>query len=457
MKKRHLLGILLTLVLMIVSACNSGESASSDDQGSGDSSSTENQTDSGSGETGNKDAEEQEQVEIRFTWWGDTGRNEIYNAIVDRFEEENPNITVKREFGGWTDYWDKLTTQTAGGNAPDVVSMHQFYVSDYARRGALLPLNDFIDSGIIDTSNTPDSVINSGKIDDDVFMIAKGITMSGYVYNTAVLDELGIDYPDLNWTYEDLEKLSKQVVEASGGEIYGTSDYAGGQLQPNFRYYLRSLGKDLFTEDGQLGFESDDLNSWWAMWDSFRQQGLIPDAATTTEYEGAPLEQNMFVTGKTAFSQIPANQITLYQNQFDEGEIQIVRIPTPVGGDSGEFIEGAYLSVTESSENPEEAAKFINFFVNTEKSLELFKVEQGAPGNTKMSEFIKPLLEAPQVRTVEFIENTVELAKPAPYSPTGVTELEQVYKDNASAIAFGQMTVEEAVVDFMDQAERILK
>ncbi|MBM7570205.1 ABC transporter substrate-binding protein [Aquibacillus albus] len=446
MNKKHFwMGLLLALVMLVVTACGDDE-----EQANGNENSGENAGES-SGES------EEEQVEIRFTWWGDTARHEIYNEIADRFEEQNPNITVKREFGGWTDYWDKLTTQTAGGNAPDIVGMHQFYVSDYARRGALLSLNDLVDSGNLDLSKFPQSVVDSGKIGEDIIMVAQGITMSGYAYNTALFDELGIEYPDHNWTYQDLEDISRQVNEATNGEVYGTSDMSGGQLQPNFRYFVRQKGKDLFTEDGQIGFEKEDLVEWWAMWKEWREDGLIPDGATQTEFEGAPLEQNLFTTGQSALYQIPANQIHLYQEQFDEGEIQMVRIPSLQGGESGEFIEGAYLSITKDSEHPEEAAKFIDFFVNTKDSLEVFKVEQGAPGNSEMSEFVKPLLEPAQTRAVEFIENTVDNARPAPYSPKGVSELEQVFSDNATAVQFNEMTVEEAAEDFFDQAESILK
>ena len=399
----------------------------------------------------------QEPVEIRFSWWGDTKRNELYNAIVDRFEEEYPWITVKREFGGWGDYWDRLTTQIAGGNAPDVVSMHQFYVADYARRNALLDLETVASSGELDLSKFPDSALDSGRVDGTLYMVPKGVTMSGWVYNTALFDELGIDYPDMNWTYDDLIAISAEVVEKTGGKIWGAVDHSGGQLQPNFRYFLRQNGEDLYTEDGKLGFSKETLIKWWTMWQEMRNNNLIPDAATGAEYANAPLEQNLFVTGKVALYQIPANQLYLYQQQFQEGEIRIVRMPGLEGGQNGEYVEGAYLSITAKSKHPKEAALFINFFVNSEKSLELFKVEQGAPANTEMSEFVKPLLEPAQARAVEFIQEVLPYAHSAAYAPAGATEVEAAFKDNADAVAFGQKTVEQAADDFIKTAQEILQ
>jgi multiple sugar transport system substrate-binding protein len=398
-----------------------------------------------------------EKVQLRFAWWGDTKRNEVYNGIVDRFEAEYPNIKVDREFGGWGDYWDRLSTQTAGGNAPDIVSMHQFYVSDYARRNTLLDLSTVVSSGELNLADFPESAINSGKIEGTLYMVPKGVTMPGWAFNTALFDKLGVAYPDMDWTYEDFTAKIVELNKASDGKLYGASDMSGGQLQPNFRYFLRQNGQDLFTADGKLGFTKETLVEWWTMWDNLRKQGAIPDAATGTEYEKAPLEQNMFVTGLTALHQIPANQIYLYQQQFKEGEIRMVRMPQKSGGENGEYIEGAYLSISQSSKHPKEAALFINFFVNSEKSLELFKVEQGSPASKKMGEFVKPLLDPAQARAVSFIQETLPYAKPAVYAPLGVKEVEAAFKDNASAVAYGQITIEEAVNNFMETAQGILK
>jgi multiple sugar transport system substrate-binding protein len=436
MKKMRAFLVSLVSVFLLVGlvACSSGENS---EKASGDS-----------------PKEKDEKVEIRFTWWGDTKRHELYNSIVDRFEEQYPNIKVKREFGGWPEYWEKLTTQIAGGNAPDVVSMHQFYVADYARRNALLELSEYVKEDTIRQGNFPESVVNSGKVDDKLYMIAQGVTMSGLVYNKALFDQLGVEYPKQGWTYDD---FTAKVLELKSKGIWGVQDFSGGQLQPNFRYFARSNGQDLFTDDGKLGFEKETLVKWWTMWDELRKAEAIPDAATGTEYQSAPLEQNLFVTGKTAIHQIPANQLYLYQQQFTDGELEMVSMPTVAGGKQGEYIEGAYLSIAAKSKHPKEAAQFIDFFVNEQKALELFKVEQGSPGSTEMADFVKPLLEPAQSKAVEFIQTAVQDASTAPYSPTGVTELEAAFKDIASAISFGKMSVEEAVEEFMKKADSILK
>lgn len=440
--KKPFLLLIAVFMLVIMAACSKDSSEGS----------------SGSSSDGSKSgSSKDEKVEIRFTWWGDTSRNEVYNEIVDRFEEEHPNITVKREFGGWDEYWDKLATQIAGGNAPDVVSMHQFYVSDYARRNALYNLNQLVDSQRINLSDFPESAVDSGKVDGNIFMVAQGLTMPGYAFNTAVFDELGIDYPEFDWTWEDMAEKAAELKQAIGSDKkWGLVD-SSGAYNNIFRYFTRQRGKDLFTEDGKVGYDKEDVVAWWNMWDDLRKKDLIPDAATGNEFANAPLEANMFVTGVTAIGQFPANQINLYQEQFDNGEIRMVRIPTMAGAPNGEYIEGAYLSIAEKSKHPEEAAMFIDFFINSEKAVELFKVQQGPPAGTKMSTLVMDLIDPAEARAVEFIQKTVPLGRPAPYAPAGNNEVVQAFEDNAEAIAYGQKTVEQAAEDFMKQAESILQ
>jgi len=441
MKSKSLLISLFLLILAFsLAACSGGSENTSSDS------------------NGGKDSGDSEKVEIRFSWWGDTGRNEVYNAIIDKFEEKHPNITVKREFGGWGDYWDKLSTQIAGGNAPDVVSMHQSYVSDYARRGALLQLDDIVNNGEIDLKDFPESAIDAGKVDDKIVMIAKGVTMPGWAYNTALFDELGVEYPEMDWTWDDYAaKLAELDAAIGSDDQFASPDNGGGQLEPSFRHYLRQLGKDTFTEEGKLDFEKEDLVSWWTMWDDFRKKGYIPDAETGAEYANVPLEQSMFVTGKVALTQIPANQLTMYQEQFDSGELRMVRMPVMPDGEDSEYIGAAFLSITEKSKHPKEAAMFIEYFVNAEEAWELFKVNQGPPASTDGSEFVKQFLEPADQRAVEFIQETLPYAHPAPVPPQGVGEIEQAFADNYDAIAFGEVTVEEAADAFMETAKSIVE
>ena len=60
---------------------------------------------------------------ITVSNWGDPGDKKVYDAVAKRFKEKYPNVTVNNDFTPittWTEYVNKLVSQVAAGNAPDV-------------------------------------------------------------------------------------------------------------------------------------------------------------------------------------------------------------------------------------------------------------------------------------------------------------------------------------------------
>lgn len=399
--------------------------------------------------------QEQEQVSIRFTWWGDGKRHEVYNAIADLYETSHPNVKIVREFGSWGDYWDKMAVQTAGGNAPDVVGMHATYVADYARRDTLLELTPYIKNGTIDLSNFPPAVQEAGKVSGKTVMVAQGVTMTGWEYNTAMFDKLGVKYPDFNWTWDDFIAKATELQNAiKDNGVWASVDDSGSIT--SVQVFARQRGKELFTAEGKIGVNKDDMVAWFSIWDELRKAKVIPDAATTEQYSSVSLDQGLFIKGKVALASYPFNQIPLYQNYIKDGEVQALRRPSDPKGKEGEFIEGSYLAVSSTSKNPEEAADFINFFVNNEEAVKIFKLEQGALGSTKSNEVVSPLLSPAEQREIEAIQTSLKTAGQLPLPPAGQGEVRTLLTETAQSIAFGVNTVEKAAQEFVDKTTAIL-
>lgn len=102
----------------------------------------------GNGQSGD---EESGNASLQFAWWGSTERHNKTQAALRAFQKEHPGIKVTTQFSGWDGYWEKLATQTAGGNAPDVIQIDYSYIGEYARRGSLLAL-DSLSGDVLDLS-----------------------------------------------------------------------------------------------------------------------------------------------------------------------------------------------------------------------------------------------------------------------------------------------------------------
>ena len=66
-------------------------------------------------------------AKLRCFWWGNPDRDKRTKTLLDTYGQKN-NLQIAAETVGWGDYWTKLATQVAGGNAPDLIQMDYRYL-----------------------------------------------------------------------------------------------------------------------------------------------------------------------------------------------------------------------------------------------------------------------------------------------------------------------------------------
>ena len=62
--------------------------------------------------------------------------------MIDLYAKETGTEVVPETYA-WNDYWQKLATQAAGRNLPDLIQMDYRFIFEYARRQQLAALDDF--------------------------------------------------------------------------------------------------------------------------------------------------------------------------------------------------------------------------------------------------------------------------------------------------------------------------
>jgi len=160
-------------------------------------------------------------LDLRISWWCGSSRHEKWNALLDKFQQKYPHITVKREFTDYNGYWDKLATQAAGGNAPDVIMqvMHKF--AEYAVRGQMMELDGLIASRKIDLSDWGQAIIDSGKLNGKTFMVSYGNTTNATMYNATMFEQIGVKPAPMSWTWQ-VRSIVMNHQAASSTEVVPT-------------------------------------------------------------------------------------------------------------------------------------------------------------------------------------------------------------------------------------------
>jgi multiple sugar transport system substrate-binding protein len=397
----------------------------------------------------------QESVTVRMAWWGGDARHSMMNELLDMYEERNPGVTIEREFTDFGPYWERLSTQVAAGNAPDLIHFHPSYAGSYARRGLVLDLEPQIAEGNLDLSNFDEIIIESGMVDGSLYYVSIGNTGPSLYFNTVMFDTAGIDLPTNEWTWDDFNLAARELSAALGEDVYGTSDQ-GGSFDP-FRVYLRQRGKDTVNAEGQLGFGPQDLHDWLSMWESLRQDDAAPPLDITVE-AGVPQETSLLANRMAAMHMTNANQLKIFQ-RFIEDELSLVTLPDGVGEDllAGDFLVVPTIAISAGTEHPAVCARIIDFMVNDPDAARLYNAEHGPPGSAEIRDLLIPQLEREDQVVFEFVQDVIA-TNPVPPEPvpTEYPQIGDLFARTNQDIGYGAVSVDEAVASFFEEAERIL-
>lgn len=91
-------------------------------------------------------APSQDTPTVAFWLIGGQQWDDFYNkTIFPQFYEAHPDIKMETTIlGSWTDLYNKLVTSAAGGAPPELARQKDFFTPDFAVRGIMQPLDDYV-------------------------------------------------------------------------------------------------------------------------------------------------------------------------------------------------------------------------------------------------------------------------------------------------------------------------
>ncbi|MBB3112447.1 multiple sugar transport system substrate-binding protein [Paenibacillus phyllosphaerae] len=394
---------------------------------------------------------DEEPVTLRVAWWGGDLRNEATIQVIRMFEQQHPHVRIEFEYTGFNEYWKKLAPYAAGNALPDVIQMDVSYLSQYGSLELLEDLTSYIDQGLIDTTHISESTLAGGKMGNKLYGFNLGVNALYTVYDPQVFQASGLQPPEADWTWDDLE--------AMGSVVKGTGTYVGTDLTPEqfFAYYLRQHGKNLYAADGtKLGYDDDSLFvDYFGRMQRLARDRLIftPDIWNTDLREG---EEDPFYQGKALLGWGYSNQFIGATRKYGK-PLSIAPPPGP-NLDKGMFLKpGMMFSIAQNSKVKEEAAKFISFFVNDVEANKILKGERGVPVSKKVQDELTPYIEPELEQIFDYIRWVEQHSSPMdPLDPPGSAEVTDVLRKLYDQLLFDTITPEFAAVEFRRKASEIL-
>jgi multiple sugar transport system substrate-binding protein len=388
-----------------------------------------------------------EKIELRFAWWGSEQLDAIKAEQIALFEEKYPNITVVQEPSEYAGYYDKLATQVAGGNGPDVLQITYNVIAEYAGRGALLDLSTVED--VLDLSDYAAGSLDGGTYQGVNYGVPTGLGARGILVNLDLFEAAGVPVPDDDtWTWDDYVDTAAAISAALGDGTYGSTLNNTEQLVNTI---ARQYGDNVYTEDGGVGNIEEHAAFMFDLNARLVATGGAPDASLSAEQDSLALEQRLMGTGNVAMSFEPINFLPIYKDSSG-ANLAILDVPND-GGDPGLWPQPTVLySASGTTEHPEEAAMLIDWLLNSEEAAPLNKLTLGIPANPTVLSIIQPdFTEVEQIQS-DFLDKIVaQDGAPNIQTPVGGAATQEIIARMGTEVLFGRMTAQDAAAQFVTE------
>ncbi|MEV0826123.1 ABC transporter substrate-binding protein [Nonomuraea rubra] len=304
--------------------------------------------------------------------------------LVDEWNKANPGIQVTYVQGSWDNVNDQLVTQFAGGTAPDVIHNDSPALSGFASDGYLLDLKDKLPAELKSDIPQPawDTVtFGDGKGGQGVYGVPFLQESQVIIANKKLLDESGVRIPTASepWTWDEFSEAAKKMTK---GESYGVAWAMKSPVNKTLNLALNFGGTFFQTgADGKTTVKvgPEEREVLQRIHDQLhKDKSADPDALGQGTADPLPA----FYKGK--FAMLPAGVYLRQQvvEQAPDG-FEWVTLPAPKGTSAEQGAVSQTLSIAQESEHPDEAMKFISFFLNGTNQAKLAKGDWLLPTSQK--------------------------------------------------------------------------
>lgn len=393
-------------------------------------------------------ASQGEKVELTLAYPGDDGKKDDLEKFLAKFTEKYPNIKVKLIFvpnNSWADYFNKLQTMAAGGNAPDVIRVAIEGIQMFVKGGMALPLDEYMKAEPDALANYDDihpKLQSAFVIDNKTYGFAWDWNNVVIHFNTDMLKKANLPVPDKSWTKDDFLKYAQAMTtEENGKKTYGFAI-------PNYYFgasaWLLNNNANILNED-MTKSTLDDPNAIEVM--QFFQDLIykykvapVPNPKTDMINQLMTGQVGMIAAGKWPFG-------TYEKNNFKSVEVQFVpnmKTQKVIYGD-GSF------PVMKSTKHPKEAY-LLSAFLSSPDSQKTLLSSDSIPARTSV---MKEVLPKAPIKNWQVYADSADIAVPV-QAPEDYAGIEAIFNRHMSAILSNQSDAATAMKQAAQEINQLL-
>lgn len=293
---------------------------------------------------------------LRMTiWTGNAEHLSLLNSIADEYRKTHQDVAaIKFDTLPIENYTTTLTTQIAGGNAPDLAWILENSAPDFVGSGALAPLDNLVQPEQLAPATT-----KLWQQEGKLYAYPFSTSPFGVFVNLDLLKQAGQKPPKAGWTWDQAVEAAAAVNKESGkaGLVVRDFDYKGWD---NLATVWGGWGAEAWSEDGKTcGFAKPEMVE--AM--TFLHKAIFTDKALP-----APGTTADFFAGEAGMTITQISRASLLKDATFKWDL----IPLPTGPKGVYSVIGqAGIGVIKKSPNAAKAADFLSFLSNPDNSAKL--------------------------------------------------------------------------------------
>lgn len=395
-----------------------------------------------------------EQITLRISWWGSQTRHDRTLKVLELYNKLNPNVKFETEFGAFSGYWDKLAVQAAAKNLPDIIQIGYGYLEEYAGRGLLAEITPFVEKGIISFKDASPAIKEAGMVDGKLYAVCLGMNAWAIAYDPVATEKAGVSISKTGlWTWNDYKRFAKIIYEKTGlkAELPFMDEPTN-----ILAYYLQQNGLNLYNSTGTgLGFSDPKyMQEILEIFLDLVKSGASPhpsEYAVTTS-----LEDSLLVKGKAWLYWLWSNQFVALA-QAAKRPLNLT-LP-PRGKKPGLFLNPSqFFVISANSKYKEEAAKFINFFVNNIEANKILLAERGVPTSSRVRRALKDIVDPIVKQTFDYMDLAAKNSIPTvPRQPAKASEIKKLGQEIFQKVLYGEISPADGAKEFIKRGNEILQ
>jgi len=300
--------------------------------------------------------------------------------FIEKFEAENPSMTVKYEVVPYQQVLESLPVQLAAGEGPDVSLTTDFGgLSKY-----YLDLSPYVDAAYFEKEfgQTLGWLRGDNKDSKAIYGVVDSMTVNGGYVNLTLFEQAGVEVPPEGATWDDWAVAAKKVSDAVGTDYPMAMDRSGHR----FASLAISYGAEMVSPDGKPVLD-EGFKKAFETFVQWHKDGTMPMNLWGAVGGAKTIDQfDDFVNAKTPF--YFGGSWTLRDMDSKVGDAFDWKVvPSPCGPSSCTAMPGggALVGFTHTK-HPEVVGKFLNFLAQPENLKELVVGATNVPAATSLVE-----------------------------------------------------------------------